>query len=72
MSKKSDTIKYGSYTLDVEYDYIPEEPRTYDYPGASAEVEVERVFLQGVDVTELFEEIEGGFERIEELIFEKI
>ena len=42
---KTYTKKINEWDLDIEYQYIPAEPATYDYPGTGSTVEVIAVYL---------------------------
>ena len=37
--------KINEWELDIEYQYIPAEEATHDYPGTGSTVEVEAVYL---------------------------
>ena len=39
--------------LVVEYTYTPSEPRTYDYPGSGAYVQIQTITYKGVNVLDL-------------------
>jgi hypothetical protein len=49
----------------IKYEYVPEEARTYDHPGAAAEINIIEVYREG----EVFEDYDST--EIEGLIFEK-
>jgi hypothetical protein len=42
---KTYTKKINEWDLDIEYQYIPAEKATYDYPGTGSTVEVIAVYL---------------------------
>lgn len=52
----STKVNYKGVTFDVEFDYQPDEPQTYDYPGCGASVDVTCIECNGVDFTEFFTE----------------
>jgi len=64
---KSYTKKINEWELDIEYQYIPAEEATHDYPGTGSTVEVEKVYLwndninvstdEQVDMSDLFYEL---------------
>ena len=37
--------KINDWEIDIEYQYIPAEPSTHDYPGTGASIEVEAIYL---------------------------
>jgi hypothetical protein len=42
---KNYTKKINDWDLDIEYQYIPAEPATHDYPGYGAHIEIEAIYL---------------------------
>jgi hypothetical protein len=70
------TVVYKDVELFVIYEYIPPEPmvRYYEdgsgYPGSDAEINIQEILCNDVDITELIEAIPKGFEDIEDLINE--
>ena len=49
------TYKYEDKSkseLVIEFDYQPEERRTYDDPGCPAEIEITAVYANGIDILE--------------------
>ena len=71
------TMNYMGVDLYVEYDYQPAEKEVrYDsdnsgYPGCPASLEITRVCIGDVDVSELFEYY-GLIAKMEEEMFEKL
>ena len=49
------TIEYRNVDLEIEYYIQPEERQTLEYPGCDAELVIEELFINGVDVMELLE-----------------
>ncbi len=49
-------IIFRGLSLVVTYDYQPEEKQTYDHPGCHEEWIIEEIFLNGEDITALFED----------------
>lgn len=47
-------VNYKGVDFDVEFDYQPEEPATYDYPGCGMEITPTCIECKGVDFTEFF------------------
>lgn len=56
--------------VDVEFYYTPGEPATRDCPGCSAEIELEKVIIDGANV-DLKELTDDERERLEEEIWEQ-
>ena len=42
---KNYTKKINEWDLDVEYQYIPAEDATYDYPGYGSHIEIVAIYL---------------------------
>ena len=42
---KNYTKKINEWDLDIEYQYIPAEPGTHDYPGTGSTVEIGNIYL---------------------------
>ena len=55
MKKGTHTFNYKEFDFEIEYNYSPEEPQTWDYPGCSEEWEIYNPTLNGVDASELLE-----------------
>jgi hypothetical protein len=47
------SIKYKETELEIEYLYQEGEARTYDHPGEKPSVEIEKIEVEGVDLTKL-------------------
>lgn len=60
-------VKKNNIELDVEFDYQPYEPSTYEYPGCAESVEITAVFFNGTDITDIILEF-GDIEEIEKLV----
>ena len=45
MKRQTYSKKINDWEIDIEYQYIPAEPSTHDYPGVGSHVEVEAVYL---------------------------
>ena len=45
MPRQTYSKKINEWDLDIEYQYIPAEPSTHDYPGTGSTVEVIAVYL---------------------------
>lgn len=65
-------VYYKGYDLEVHYTYIEGEERTWEYPGSPPEIEIEEVYLEGVDVMGLIEEIPNGLEELKQEIFNSL
>jgi hypothetical protein len=63
-------INHWDIELDVEYDYSPAEPQTYDEPGCPAEVVINGVYHEKIDIIEILNQ--ATLDRISEIILEKI
>ena len=63
-------ITYKEVEIVVEGTYTPPEERTDTYPGASSDFDINSVFVEDVDIYNLFSV--DDLERIEELILEEI
>lgn len=73
------TLEYDNGTelqLECEYDYSPEEPMVMyykdgsGYPGSAEEFYVTEVRLNGIDITQLIDELDAN-EKLDELAKEK-
>ena len=49
------TIEYRNVDLEIGYYIQPEERQTLEYPGCDAELVIEELFINEVDVMELLE-----------------
>jgi len=47
------TITIEGVEMDVEYVYNPKEAQTLEHEGCPASIEVEQIFIGGVDVSDL-------------------
>ena len=47
---KTYSKKINEWDLDIEYQYIPAEPSTYDYPGTGSTVEIVATYLWNEDL----------------------
>ena len=47
---KTYTKKINEWDLDIEYQYIPAEEATYDYPGYGSHVEIVAIYLWNDEV----------------------
>jgi len=56
------TIYFRGFDFECEYDYSPEEKRTYDYPGYPETWEFFNITLNGIDASELLEHCFEDFE----------
>lgn len=65
------TVKYLGVEIEVDYDYSPEEPQTYDYPGYPETVDVWAARVEGTDVTEWLNHMENAFEELGDLILKE-
>ena len=45
MPKNTYTKKINEFDLDIEYNYVPAEEATHDYPGTGSTVEIHAVYL---------------------------
>ena len=45
MPRQTYSKKINEWDLDIEYQYIPAEPSTYDYPGYGPNIEIEAIYL---------------------------
>ena len=45
MPRNTYSKKINEWDLDIEYNYVPAEPATHDYPGTGSTVEVEAIYL---------------------------
>jgi len=61
-----EAIKYKGVEMEVIFDYQPEEPSTYDYPGCGAEICINEVIVMGVDIVEL---LDNELEQIEDYLY---
>jgi len=67
MPRNTYTKKINEWDLDIEYNYVPAEPSTHDYPGYGSHVEIEAIYLwndninistdEQVDMSEFFYEL---------------
>ena len=82
MPRQTYSKKINEWDLDIEYNYVPAEPSTYDYPGYGAHVEIEAIYLwndeinvstdEQVDMSEFFYELcPDTIKEIEEEIIEQ-
>jgi hypothetical protein len=82
MPRQTYSKKINEWDLDIEYNYVPAEPSTYDYPGYGAHVEIEAIYLwndeinvstdEQVDMSEFFYELcPDTMKEIEEEIVEQ-
>jgi hypothetical protein len=65
--KKTYSKKISEWDLDIEYNYIPAEPATHDYPGYGSHIEVTAIYLwneninvstdEQVDMSDFFYEL---------------
>jgi hypothetical protein len=72
MKENHSTVDYKGLNLDVYFDWTPEEPMVMyykdgsGYPGSPEEFNINKVELQGIDITELvldqFDEIEDAIQ----------
>jgi hypothetical protein len=68
---KFEVNAYGK-DLTIEAYYYEAEAQTFDYPGSSAILDIERIFSGGEDLTEIILDfIPDSQNVLEELIFEK-
>ncbi len=56
------TVKYTDIYLHLEGHYTASEPRTYDYPGAPSEFDIEKVYIEDTDIFDLL-----SIEQIDEI-----
>ena len=45
MPRQTYSKKINEWDLDIEYQYIPAEPSTHDYPGYGPNIEIEAIYL---------------------------
>jgi len=45
MPRNTYSKKINEWELDIEYQYIPAEEATHDYPGIGSHVEIEAIYL---------------------------
>ena len=65
--KKTYSKKINEWELDIEYQYIPAEEATHDYPGYGSHIEIQAIYLwnekyntstdEQVDMSEFFYEL---------------
>ena len=68
MPRNTYSKKINEWDLDIEYNYVPAEPATHDYPGTGSTIEVHAIYLwnedinvstdEQVDMADFFYEIE--------------
>ena len=58
----SHTINFRGFDFDFKYYYQPAERQTYDYPGCAEEFEIYDITLNGIDASELLENMIEDFE----------
>ena len=54
--QKTYSKKINEFELDIEYNYVPAEPATHDYPGTGSTVEVGAVYLWNDTINVLTDE----------------
>jgi len=50
MPRNTYTKKINEWDLDIEYNYVPAEPSTRDYPGYGSHIEIHAVYLWNEDI----------------------
>ena len=60
-------LDYKLVDLEINYYIQPEEMQTLEYPGCSAELVIEEIFIKGIDVMYL---LENQIEEITESLIE--
>jgi len=50
MPRNTYSKKINDWDLEIEYNYVPAEPATHDYPGIGSTVEVHAIYLWNEDV----------------------
>jgi hypothetical protein len=65
------TLEYEGLSLDIEFDYQPEEPMELEYPGCDEEFTIEKIMIGEQNLYELFQN-NDLIEELEELMIKQL